>query len=258
MRRIYVLPNLFTAGSLFCGLLAIFEALALHEGGELVKACQWIFIAGFLDVFDGLVARLTRTESEFGLNFDSLADVISFGAAPAILAYMSVAPVYPRLAKATCGLFVVCAAMRLARFNVQARHEEKRVFLGLPTPSAGCMTASLFWTFETHGGMAEFLSVARISPLMMVILAYLMVSKFRYLSFKSLRLRSRQPFELLVIIVVILALLLAFKHHIELILMTGFLCYALSGPLLSLYRWKTSAASAGDAEIHRDTSSPAP
>lgn len=236
MRKVYILPNLFTAGNLFCGLMAAFEALSFNSesGGDIVFACQLIFLAGIFDVFDGLVARITRAQSAFGLNFDSLADVISFGAAPAMIVYANVSQSYPRLATATCGLFVICAALRLARFNVQAAKQEKRAFLGLPTPGAGCFVASLMWVFVEWSSPIAALPPEKLLPPIMVTLAYLMVSKVQYLGLKSIRLSSRQPFEILVSVVVAISLVVMLKQHLDLVLFGCFGFYALSGPALIL------------------------
>ncbi len=235
MRRIYILPNLFTAAALLAGLLAIFEVL--HPGGgDLFWACQLVLVAAMFDMIDGLIARLTRTESSFGLQFDSLADVVSFGVAPALLLYSAIHPTFPLLAKATCALYVICAALRLARFNVQAGREERRAFLGLPSPAAAGVAVSLFWALAARGESAAFIIPERLLPPILVVLAYLMVSKFPYLGLKSLPLSKRQPFEILVSIVVVLSLLIALKQHIDLLLLTGFGLYAASGPALWLRR----------------------
>ncbi len=244
MRRVYILPNLFTAGNLFCGLLAIFEIMDLGGEGDPVRACQLIFLAGFLDVFDGLVARLTHSQSAFGLNFDSLADVISFGAAPALMIYTSVSAANPPLAKATCGLFVICAAMRLARFNVQAGKEERHGFTGLPTPGAGCFAVSLFWVIHASGSLPPGSIAEKVIPLAMVVLAYLMVSKVPYPGLKNLPLATRGPFEILVSIVLVLFMLVALKQHIDKVLLIGLGIYAAASPAKFLFLYLRGSAKA--------------
>lgn len=260
MRRVYILPNLFTAGSLFCGLLAIFEVLESSSPASVVYACELILLAGLLDLLDGVVARLTRSESSFGLNFDSLSDVVAFGAAPAVVLYSTVAGSYPLLAKATCGLYVVCGAMRLGRFNVQASREEKRAFLGLPIPAAAYALVSLFWALSTRPGLAGWVPPEKVLPPVLVLLAYLMVSKFRYYGMKSFRLSKRQPFEILVSIVVVLSLLLAVKQHIDLIILILFGLYALSGPAVYLRsrRLASGPLSPGDGETQEGGAEMAP
>ncbi|MBI1784105.1 CDP-diacylglycerol--serine O-phosphatidyltransferase [Candidatus Sumerlaeota bacterium] len=227
MRKVYILPNLFTAGSLFCGLLAIFE---VFDQGDFVQAIHYILIGGVLDVLDGLIARLTKTQSAFGLNFDSLADLVSFGVAPAVVVYNGIVPEFPLLAKATCGLFVVCGALRLARFNVQAAKEEKKSFLGLPIPGAACCAISLYWFLSNNPAISHYFPSEKMLPPAMVLLAALMVSQFQYYGLKSLRVTGRQSFEILVSIVIVLALLLALKQHIDVILFAICGPYVLSGP----------------------------
>lgn len=235
MRRVYILPNLFTAGNLFCGLLAVFEALDFNDG-DVIRACILVLWAAAFDVMDGVVARLTHSESDFGLNFDSLADVTSFGVAPAAIVFAAVSPVFPLLAKGTCGLYVLCGAMRLARFNVQAAREEKKVFLGLPIPAAGCAAVCLFWVLTVRVPADVAFPFEKLLPPILVLLAYLMVSEIRYYGLKSIRLGKRQPFGILVSLGVVIALLVVLKDHLDLILLLIFGLYPLSGPLLRLSR----------------------
>ena len=142
LRKVYILPNLFTALNLFLGMLAIFNVLNGHLG----KACWFIFLATLLDTMDGAVALLTRTQSEFGLQFDSLSDVISFGAAPAFASFAfmrgALVGIDDRLITGACALFAVCGALRLARYNVQAHGPERKGFVGLPI-DAGAGTVIL-------------------------------------------------------------------------------------------------------------------
>lgn len=244
MRKVYILPNLFTAGSLFFGMLAIFQMFEPEPNP--VFAINLIFIAAILDTFDGMIARLTHTQSLFGLNLDSLADVVSFGVAPAVLVYASISEPYHLVAKATCGLYAVCGALRLARFNVQAQREEKKSFLGLPIPGAALVGLSIFWALHNHADAVGWITTAKVMPVVMVTLAYLMVSKFQYYGIKSLRLSQHLPFEILVSIVVVIALLMALKDHIDLIACGFFLLYMLSGPLLSLKRGRLGEALEGE------------
>ncbi len=230
-RKVYILPNLFTAGSLFCGLLALFE---IFDQGDYVQAIQFVIIAGILDVFDGLIARLTRTQSSFGVNFDSLADLVSFGVAPAALVYTSIAPEFPMIAKATCGLFVVCGALRLARFNVQSAKEEKRSFTGLPIPGAAAGAITLFWVLSEHPSIHGIFPPEKLLAPAMVLIAALMVSELPYYGVKSLRIDGRHSFELLVCVVIVLAMLVALKQHIDVVLFAMTAPYVLSGPVIYL------------------------
>jgi CDP-diacylglycerol---serine O-phosphatidyltransferase len=233
MSKVYILPNLFTSLSLFCGLLAIFEGLDLDGQGSIVRAMHLLILAGLLDMMDGMVARLTRTQSLFGMNLDSLADLVAFGAAPAVLAYHYMMPAYPLLAKATCGLYVVCGALRLARYNVQAAKEERREFTGLPIPGGAAMVGSLIWVLALWPGINRIFPIERVLPVMMVVVAYLMVSKFPYTGPKSLALWRRQRFEILVTTIVIIIILFSLKEYIEIIALVFMLSYLTTGP----WRW---------------------
>jgi CDP-diacylglycerol---serine O-phosphatidyltransferase len=261
MRKVYILPNLFTSLSLFCGLLAIFEGLDLDGQGSIVRAMHLLILAGVLDMMDGMVARLTRTQSMFGMNLDSLADLVAFGAAPAVLAYHYMLPAYPLLAKATCGLYVVCGALRLARYNVQAQKEERREFTGLPIPGGAAAVGSLIWVLALWPGINGIFPIERVLPVMLVVVAYLMVSKFPYTGPKSLSLWRRQRFEILVTIVVIMIILFSLKEYFEIIALVFMLGYLTTGPL----RWfrERGRASAGvqvssSAKDASDTTSASP
>jgi len=186
-RGIYLLPTVFTVGNLFCG----FYSLVLTFRGEIERASILIVVAAILDGLDGRIARLTGTTSPFGNEFDSLADIVSFGVAPAMLAYhWSLLPL-GRVGWLVAFLFVVCAAMRLARFNIQTAAADRRCFAGLPSPSAGGSIACLSFAFP-HTPAERWVPVA--VALLVTTLGLLMVSRFRYPSFKSLELRSRRSY----------------------------------------------------------------
>lgn len=261
MRKIYILPNLFTAGSLFCGLMAIFQAF---DQGDWLLAVHLVFLAAILDSFDGLVARLTRTQSAFGANFDSLADAISFGVAPACIVYTAVAPEYPWIAKVTCGFYAVFAAMRLARFNVQQSKEEKKSFVGLPSPGGAMTALSVFWVFVNHPQIEWFVSPDKALPVVMVGLGCLMFSNFPYFGPKSVNLAKRHQDEVFVVLVIILFIIVLLKQHIDLIAAGIFVPYALSGPALYLMeQWrpqgqtaKAKRGRAADADAPSPDSSP--
>ena len=232
MRKVYILPNLFTAGSLFCGMLAILEIY--H--GNMLQACWYILISAVLDLMDGTVARVTRTTSAFGLYFDSLSDMVAFGVAPAMLAYEVVWKSYPLLAGAVCSLYVVCGALRLARFNVQAAREESKAFLGIPIPGAALAAVSILWLSETEPALAFIVPLEQIFPPIMVVLAYLMVSKVPYFGIKSLNLVGRQPFEILVTIVVVVCLLFMLKEHLIIVGTVMVWFYVVSAPVVRMLR----------------------
>lgn len=231
MRKVYILPNLFTSLSLFSGLLAIFEAMDLDGRGSVVRAMHLLILAGVLDMMDGMVARLTRTQSSFGLNLDSLSDVVAFGAAPAVLAYHYMGPNPPILAKAACGLYVVCGALRLARYNVQSMKEERRAFTGLPIPGGAAMVGSAIWVLALWPSIETVFPLRAILPPLLVVVAALMVSTFPYSGVKGLGLWRRQRFEILVSMIAIIITLFALKDYFEIIALAFFSMYLLTGPL---------------------------
>src|SRR5262245_5685169 len=178
-RGIYLLPTTFTVGNLFCG----FVSLVLSSRGEYSLAALAIILAGILDGLDGRIARLTGTTSEFGVQFDSLADVVSFGIAPAFLAYQWALLPLRRGGWLIAFLYVVCAAMRLARFSLQASPADKRYFAGLPSPSAAGTIACTAFAFPAPSpGRLPAVLVA----VLVAIVALLMISRVRYRSFHNL------------------------------------------------------------------------
>ncbi len=188
-RGAYLLPSLFTIGNVFFGFYSIVSAL----NGSFQRAAILIFISGILDSLDGRIARLTRTESEFGREFDSLADVITFGVAPALLAYSSLSRDFGRLAWLIPLFYLLCTASRLARFNVQTHGRKSRYFVGLPTPAAAGSVAALL-LFAHNRSIDTLLGVPLLTAMML--LGVLMVSTFRYPSFKSVDLRRRWSYRM--------------------------------------------------------------
>jgi CDP-diacylglycerol--serine O-phosphatidyltransferase len=192
-RGVYLLPSLFTVANLFCGYACIVYALR----GDYETAAPLIGFAIVLDLLDGRIARMTGTDSPFGLQFDSLADVISFGLAPAILAFgWGLAPL-GRLGWAAGFLYATAGAMRLARFNIQsAIGGDKRYFVGMPIPAAAAIVASTVFAYP--GGLSDFRSALPALALMLVP-AVLMVSTIRFRSFKTIDLQSRRPYTVLLL-----------------------------------------------------------
>ena len=226
-KSIYILPNLFTAASLFCGFYAIISAM----GERYEAAAAAIFLSGLLDGLDGRVARLTRSTSQFGVEFDSLADLVAFGVAPAILAFQWALAPFGRLGWLAAFMFVVCGALRLARFNVQKSVEDPSYFKGLPIPAAACFIASLVLFVSFWEGELETRSL----PILVTIyvLSFFMVSTVPYYSFKKLDLKHHKPFNMLVSIILV-ALVIAYKPMVMLFLIM--LLYILSGPTITFYR----------------------
>jgi CDP-diacylglycerol--serine O-phosphatidyltransferase len=226
---VYLLPNLLTTAGLFCGVFSIAQTMQ----GFYFTAAFALFAAQVFDGIDGRVARLTNTTSRFGIEYDSLCDLVSFGIAPSLLIYQwALLPwgVWGWLATAT---FVACAAMRLARFNTMITEVDQGYFQGLPVPVASAQLASLVLMYNFIGKWG--LPDKHIALLLMTYtLAVLMVSSLPYPSFKQLQLHKRQPFWALVALIVYLQLLVA---QTELVLFTMSIVYVSSGPGIAVYRW---------------------
>jgi len=182
------LPTLFTIGNLLCG----FTAIIMSFRGDIGRAALFIIFAGVLDLLDGRIARMTGTTSEFGSEFDSLSDIVSFGISPAMLAYAWVLEPFGRIGWLVAFLFVICAAMRLARYNIQAHRGERRHFVGLSSPVAAGSIAAVAFAFPAKPAAGSPTAL----PLLLLVatLALLMVSRFRYRSFKDLGLRDRRSY----------------------------------------------------------------
>ena len=228
-RGIYIIPNLFTSASLFCGFYAIIAAMQ----GRYETAAIAILISCLLDGLDGRIARLTHSTSQFGIEYDSLADLVAFGVAPAVLTFRWALEPFGRLGWMACSVFVICGALRLARFNVQKAGLEPNFFKGLPIPAAAGFIASLILFLTTIGGLSEFGHVLVI--FLVYILSFFMVSSLDYLSFKELDLKKRKPFSVLVASILILVVI-AYKPKVMLFFILA--AYIASGPVVTLYRFK--------------------
>lgn len=216
----YLLPNFFTAASIFTGFYAI--SMALHAHFE--SAAWFIFLALIFDGLDGRVARLTNTTSQFGIEFDSLADIVAFGVAPAFLLYMYVGEQYGRIGVGVSALFIIFGAVRLARFNVMTTRIEPTVFIGLPIPTAAIMISIAVLFFENYLlGYQKGLLL----PLA-IVLALLMVSNIRYPSFKKINFQAFHFTRFLA--VAVLVALGVFIYPIEGMALLGTI-YLLYGPL---------------------------
>lgn len=234
LRGVYILPNLFTSGNLFCGFFAIVATF----NGRFIHASIAILAAGVFDVLDGKIARLSGANSRFGIEYDSLADLISFGLAPALLVFSWALKPYGRVGWLAAFLFLACGALRLARFNVQTVTLESKFFTGLPIPAAACVIAL---TVLLHHRLGFWNTPCQVSLLVMIyFLAFLMVSNIRYFGIKGLDLFRRKPFRSLVILVLCIIVVVA---EPEITLFSIFALYVLSGPanLLALL-WKRRMA----------------
>ena len=224
-RGVYVIPALFTVGNVFCGYLSL--DASVH--GRYDLAAGLLFLAGFLDSLDGRVARMTGSTSAFGEQLDSLADVLSFGLAPAFLVYHWGLGAYGRMGLFASFLFLVCGACRLARFNVQLNVVDKRWFVGLPIPAAAGALCGLIWV------LPEPIPDPRIAAAFVVItllLGFLMVSTFRYRSFKDVDLRSKKSVRLVPLVGLLVAAVAAWRPDVCLAGLA--VVYALSAPTARL------------------------
>jgi len=223
-RGVYLIPSLFTTGNLICGFFSVISTF----NGHYLQAAIFVILAHLLDGLDGYVARLTKTTSQFGVEFDSLADLVSFGVAPAILVYYWALVPWGTWGWLAACLYVVCGALRLARFNVQVRTVEKSHFVGLPIPAAAEMIAATILMYYFLGG--EGAANKRVILLLVIyLLAGLMVSNFQYFSLKQMDLKKRHPLWILVSAILFIKLTIA---EPQIMFFTVFLLYTLSGPLL--------------------------
>jgi CDP-diacylglycerol--serine O-phosphatidyltransferase len=228
-KLMFVLPNLFTVSSIFCGVYSITLSAGDNTGDNFYRASVAIIFGSFFDAFDGRVARLTRTQSDFGVELDSLADVITFGVAPAILVYKWALSGLGGPGIVICSIYAACGAIRLARFNVIARTDNgsSRYFVGLPIPLAAGMLVSLVIALQHLGpALTESIGLWPVATLVLV-LSFLMVSTVRYRTFKEAGLN---PVTLLVFVVVVgVGVLVAYRGRPSLVLLVYFSSYILLG-----------------------------
>jgi CDP-diacylglycerol---serine O-phosphatidyltransferase len=225
-RGIYLLPNLFTTAALFAGFYAIVAA----KHAQFEAAAVAIFIAMILDGLDGRIARLTNTQSDFGVQYDSLSDMIAFGLAPALVIYEWSLYDAGKLGWLAAFIYTVAAGLRLARFNTQAATADKGYFQGLASPAAAALIAGLVWVgarYEIDG--TDFVVL---SSLLTILAGVLMVSNIRYRSFKDLDLRGKVPFFTVLVIVLIFVFI---SLEPPVVLFSLAMAYALSGPALTLW-----------------------
>jgi CDP-diacylglycerol--serine O-phosphatidyltransferase len=233
-RGIYLLPNLITTAALFAGFYGIVAAMQ----GKFEQASVVIFIAMILDALDGRVARMTNTQSEFGAEYDSLADMGSFGLAPALIMYewslsslVNVSFTLGKLGWLAAFLYVASAALRLARFNTKAGSTDKRYFQGLPSPAAAAVVVGFVWACFDNGIDGD--AVAMISLPIIVFAGLMMVSNISYYSFKDIDFHNKVPFMAMLAVVMVFVFT---SIDPPITLFGGFMLYALSGPVISVWR----------------------
>jgi len=232
-RGIYLLPNLFTTGCLFAGFYAIVSAM----GGRFEAAAIAIFIAMVMDGLDGRVARLTNTQTDFGAQYDSLADMVSFGLAPSLVMYEWALFSLGKLGWLAAFVYAAATALRLARFNTQVGTAGKRYFQGLASPAAAAMVAGLVWVGTDYTTTGQDWRIAAF--LLTLFSGLLMVSNIRYRSFKDLDLKGKIPFISLLSVVMIFVFISIDPPQV---LFGLFLLYGLSGPVVTLITLKKRRA----------------
>ncbi|WP_169778487.1 CDP-diacylglycerol--serine O-phosphatidyltransferase [Campylobacter curvus] len=220
MQLMYILPNLFTAASAFLGVISVISSIQ----GNYTKAIIYVVLSLVLDGLDGRVARLTKTTSKFGVEFDSLADLVAFGVAPAILFYTVIGVQFGKFGALITAMFVVFGAIRLARFNVTTGTYEPNVFIGLPIPTAAIVSVlwiGVYLDYEILQGFEWFY------VLLQSVLAVLMVSNIRYPSFKKMNLKQTHVMRILVVLVVAFSMLYLYPFESATIVMSVYTLYGI-------------------------------
>ncbi|PYV92968.1 MAG: CDP-diacylglycerol--serine O-phosphatidyltransferase [Acidobacteria bacterium] len=262
-RGIYILPTLFTIGTIFCGFYALINTMK----GEFDLAAIAIGLAVVFDGMDGRIARLTNSCSEFGVQMDSLADVVTFGLAPSVLAYIwglkSIAPTLPSYAKhvqqigwIVCFAFLICGTMRLARFNIQTTKQQsssaqillKRSFIGMPIPAgAGMIAAIIHFVPEP----INHWSVGALWNILIGFLAFLMISTIRYPSFKDIDLRNRKSYINVYLLAMLMALIYLYSQVVLLVLATVYACSGLLAKVYNLLKHRNEAILSSETLVPR-------
>ena len=224
-RGIYLLPNLFPTGALFSGFYAITSAMNAHYDISVVA----IFVAMILDGLDGRVARLTNTQSEFGAQYDSLSDMLSFAVAPALVMYLWAFSTLGKVGLFAAFVHTAGGALRLARFNTQLTSADKRYFQGLPSPAAAAILAGFIWLCLEHDWSIEYVKYTAL--ILTITTGLLMVSNFRYSSFKEIDLKGKVPFFVAISVMLGIAFVMAQPQNMLFLLFLG---YAISGPVVTL------------------------
>ena len=226
-KGVYILPNLITTASLFCA----FIALVWISRGLYDSAALAIFFAALLDGLDGKVARITNTSSPFGVEYDSLADLVAFGVTPAFLLFNWQLAVYGRYGLAVCFIFAACGAMRLARFNITASSGTKKFFTGLPIPAGGCTIAALV-LFTPNIPEALHAYLPPFCFFLGLLLGVLMVSRARYYSFKDFGLVKAYPLRSMVAVLILFAIIAIDPKFMAFLLLIGYVIVGMVYTLL--------------------------
>ncbi|QCU90600.1 CDP-diacylglycerol--serine O-phosphatidyltransferase [Thiomicrorhabdus sediminis] len=238
-RGIYLLPNLMTTAALFAGFYAVIAGIQ----GNFEMGAIAIFIAMVFDGLDGRIARMTNSCSAFGAEYDSLADMVSFGLAPAILVFQWALMDFGKLGWLVAFIYTVGAALRLARFNTQVATADKRYFQGLPSPAAAALLAGLIWMVESN--QIELAIMPLVALGLTLFAGIMMVSNVRFSSFKELKLKDKVPFVTLLVVVLVFVVV---TLKPAMILFLFFLVYAFSGPVMTLMLLRKKRA---DRKMHK-------
>jgi len=231
LQLMYIFPNLFTAASAFLGVIGVIAS----SNGQFEKAAIYILLSLVLDGLDGRVARLTNTTSKFGAEFDSLADVIAFGMAPAMLFYFSIGYQFGKLGALFSALYVVFGAIRLARFNVMSGVSEPSVFIGIPIPGAAVVLTMWILFYQKY----QFMHGLEIAMLISLgVLSFLMVSNIRYPSFKKIDMKKANIMKVLVALIIVFSLLYLYPIESTTLLITGYLFYGLFRGIYTIVKKK--------------------
>lgn len=245
-KGLYLLPSLFTLGNMGAGVYSII----LSINGRYPKAAFAILAGIVFDILDGRIARMTKTESKFGIELDSLSDLTSFGIAPALLVYQVVLHHYSNLGGVITFLFIIAAALRLARFNVKTDNgaTPTAFFTGLPVPGAAGILAAFVLSYNTFIQDITIRTIPmvvknmplmlRFMPVLMVILAYLMISNIRYTSFKRLKFSKRKPIQYFIFIILSGALVWLYPENMILIIFIAYILSGLFDVFYRLYNWR--------------------
>ena len=232
MKSVFLIPNLITAGAMVCGMMAIFSSIQ----GDYATATHLILVAAALDFLDGKVARMTRTTSSFGAQFDSLSDLVAFGVAPAVLLFQVFTLEFglaEQVASGVCVSFTLCSALRLARFNVQSVSLKLDHFVGMPTPAGAACAISLYYLLAFF---PEDSVLTRVAPVLLLALAYLMVSRVKYPSLKKAAVK-RRSFDMLAAAALMVGLIVALRSHFRVVIVVITSSYAILGVAMALARF---------------------
>jgi len=228
IQLMYIFPNLFTAASAFLGVISIIAS----ANGQFEKAAMYILLSLIFDGLDGRVARMTNATSKFGAEFDSLADIVAFGVAPAMLFYFTIGHMYGKVGSLMCAMYVVFGAIRLARFNVMIGSTEPSVFIGVPIPTAAVVVAMWILFYKEH---PILLGLEWIMLFALGLLSFLMVSNIRYPSFKKIDMKKGNVVRILIYLVIFFSFLYLYPIEVGALLVSAYLLYGIGRAIYTVF-----------------------